>query len=329
MVPERAQSLNRVVTLVRDLGPNVPYVVHLARMQAMDKLADAMRGDPTLRQKGITLLAGVAELASDLAAKDPTGQGFNSAMAYLRLGQAQAESGDHTEATTNLRYAANALDVLVELTPEEDPSRRPIENFLASALVSLGDSCRMLEQWEAATTALDRAVALSHRMTEQSPGEPWVSLGLVRSLRSMAVLLEQTDRSDEATIALDGALRNARLIAELTAGDQNLEDVPSDVLGVTLVEVASLHRRQGRTDDAIEYYEEALKYWKARHKRQMAGHLILHGHHAPEGLSGAMLVQIGSSLTEVLIEMGLDDRAQQVMGSVQEALDPQDDDTQT
>jgi len=317
MVPERAQSLNRVVTLVRDLGPNVPYAVHLTRMQAMEKLADTMRRDPTLRQKGISLLAGVVELASDLAAKDPTGQGFTSAHAYDSLGRAQAESGDHAEATINLRYAANAFDVLVELTPEGDPDRRPIEGSLVLALVSLGDSCRMLEQWEAATTALDRAVQLSHRMTEQSPGEPIASLQLVSSLRSMAALLEQTDRPAEATIALDDALRNAQLIAELTAGDQHWEEVTSHVLGVTLIEVASLHRRQDRTDDAIEYYEEALKYWKARHKRH------------PEGLSGAMLVQIGSSLTEFLIEMGLDDRAQQVMGSVQEALDPQDDDTPT
>ena len=316
MVPERAQSLNRVVTLVRDLGPNVPYVVHLTRMQAMEKLADTMRRDPTLRQKGISLLAGVAELASDLAAKDPTGQGFTSAHAYYSLGHAQAESGDHAEAATNLRYAANALDVLVELTPEEDPDRRPIEGSLVLALVSLGDSCRMLEQWEAATTALDRAVELSHRMTEQSPGEPIASLQLVSSLRSMAALLEQTDRPAEATIALDDALRNAQLIAELTAGDQHLEEVASHVLGVTLIEVASLHRRQDRTDEAIEYCEEALKYWKARHKRH------------PEPFSGTKLVEIGSLLTDVLIEMGLHDRAQQVMGSIGEALDPQDDDTQ-
>ena len=316
MVPERAQSLNRVVTLVRDLGPNVPYVVHLTRMQAMEKLADTMRRAPTLRQKGISLLAGVAELASDLAAKDPTGQGFTSAHAYYSLGHAQAESGDHAEAATNLRYAANALDVLVELTPEEDPDRRPIEGSLVLALVSLGDSCRMLEQWEAATTALDRAVELSHRMTEQSPGEPIASLQLVSSLRSMAALLEQTDRPAEATIALDDALRNAQLIAELTAGDQHLEEVASHVLGVTLIEVASLHRRQDRTDEAIEYCEEALKYWKARHKRH------------PEPFSGTKLVEIGSLLTDVLIEMGLHDRAQQVMGSIGEALDPQDDDTQ-
>lgn len=317
MVHERTHSLQRVNSLVRDLGPDVPYAAHLARLHAIEQLADMLRRDPPLQAKGIDLLAAAAELASELAMKDPTTRGFTSAMAYLRLGQAQAEIGNHAEATTNLRYAANALDVLVELTPEEDPDRGPTEHFLASALVSLGDSCQMLEHWEPATTALDRAIALRHRMTEQSPGEPFATWFLIKSLQSKARLLEQVDKLDEATLSLNDALRNAQMLADLTADDEEWAEPAGDLLGVIQGDCGNLSALKGRTDDAIKHYEEALKYWEARHTRH------------PERPSGALLMQIGSSLTDILIEMGLNDRAQQVREIVQETLDQQEDDKQT
>ena len=316
MAPEREQSLNRAVTLARDLGPNVPYAVHVTRMQAMEKLADTMRRDPTRRKKGISLLAGVAELASDLAAKDPTARGFTSAMAYKHLGEAQAEAGDHAEAATNLQYAVNALDVLAELTAEDDPDRRPTQALQALALISLGDSCRSLEQWDRATTFLDRAVGLSHTLTEQSPGEPIESGLLIYSLRRKAVLMEHTDRPAEATSALDDALRNAKVIAELNASNEEWAERTGDLLGFTLSEVAALHKRQDRTQEAIEYYEQALEYWKLRHTRH------------PDHLSTTTLGHVGRSLALLLFEIGLGDRAEQVMGILQEAIDEEGDDTQ-
>ena len=316
MVLERTSCLQRIVTLARDLGPNVPYAVHLTRMQAMEKLADIMGRDPTQRHKGISLLASAAELASDLAAKGPTDRGFTSAMAYLNLGQAQAEAGDHAEAATNLQYAVNALDVLAELTPEDDPNRLHTQGIQALALISLGDSCRSLEQWDRATTFLDRAVGISHTMTEQSPGEPRASCLLVLSLRRKAVLLEQTDGPAEATIALDDALRNAKMMAQLTASDEEWAEATGHVLGITLREVAALHERQDRTEEAIECYEQALEYWKLRHTRH------------PDHLSTNGLVDVGVDFFELLIKIGLDDRAEQVMAIVREALDQEEDDTQ-
>ena len=315
-VHEQTRSLQRVITLVSDLGPNVPYAVHLVRLGAMEQLADTLRGNPTLRDKGISMLEDAAELASDLAAKDPTARGFASARAYLNLGRAQAEAGDHTEAATNLQYAANALDVLVELTPEEDPQRRAIQGTQVLALLSLSDSCLELEQWEPATTSLDQAVGLSHTLTEQSPGEPYASSSLIGALRRKAVLLEQTDRPAEATIALDDALRNAEMLAQLAASDEKWAKMASDGLGITLSEAAALRTRQGRADEAIEYYEKALKYWEERHTRH------------PDDLSAGMLMHVGVAFVEMLIERGLDERARQVMEIVREALDQQEDDTQ-
>lgn len=104
----------------------------------------------------------------------------------LNLGQAQAEAGNHAKAATNLQYAANALDVLAELTPEDDPQRRAIQGIQVGALVLLGDSYLSLEQWEPATAFLDQTVTLSHTLTEQSPGEPHASFALINSLRHKA-----------------------------------------------------------------------------------------------------------------------------------------------
>ncbi len=80
--------------------------------------------------------------------------------------------------------------------------------------------------------------------------------------------------------------------------------------------VAALHKRQDRTQEAIEYYEQALEYWELRHTRH------------PDHLSSTMREDVARSLVLLLFQIGLSDRAEQVMGILQEAIDERGDDTQ-
>ena len=179
------------------------------------------KGDPTLR----------AEMAA----------------AQLRLARVNEELLDKPAAEAAYRAALAGYEELASEHPEDDE----VQDGLAQGLFGL--ACCRLDAPEA-LEPLSRAIAIREKLASQPSSSPRPRLKLAEAYQALASRHGGAGENDEAL----RTLLKAREIAQGLARDFPADSSSRFSLGITLHELAALHRTLQRPRNALEFGQQAL-----------------------------------------------------------------------
>jgi serine/threonine-protein kinase len=169
------------------------------------------------------------------------------AAAQLRLARVNEELLDKPAAEAAYGAALALYDALARERPEDDE----VQDGLAQGLFGL--ACCRLEALEP-LEPLSRAIAIREALASRPSSSPGPRLKLAEAYQALAFRHRGAGENDEAL----RTLLKAREIAQALARDFPAEASSRFSLGLTLHELAALHRTLQRPRDALELGQQAL-----------------------------------------------------------------------
>ncbi|HQU41873.1 MAG TPA: protein kinase [Pirellulales bacterium] len=147
-----------------------------------------------------------------LAAKHPEQSQYQRdlALCYRSLAELKVRAGQLQAAVGDFRQSAGIVEKLV-LGHSQDGDRRE----LADTNADLGDALAGLEQWEAATEAYRRSMAIFEPLLAASPDDAELQSAMGRSLGGAASALQELGRNDESRAAYRQAVDHVRSAVRL------------------------------------------------------------------------------------------------------------------
>ncbi len=188
------------------------------------------------------------------------------------LGHLLLRAGHHAEAEQALRHAQALLTPLVARLRTTPPAERQGAQLqvefawyryeLAVSLLELGNLLREAKRGPEAERAFRDATALFEELTAQAAADSDYHFDLAGAQNNLGLLLATTGRPAEAE-GLHRAARDGLL--KLVEKDKDRADYASR-LGVTLVQLALLHRDRADKDPFCSLLTEAASYHRQAYK---------------------------------------------------------------
>jgi serine/threonine-protein kinase len=273
---EAVTAVRQAVALQEELVAAFPHVADYR--QDLGKIRDTL--GMLLRELG-SYEAAAAEyqqafaLQRPLAAENPTNASYryDLSRSYNNLANVLNSLGKQAEAADARRQGLALLQALAQEFPEVANYR----HGLAMSHHNLGLLYTQLQQEAEAEVEYRQALALRKLLAEEYPTVPAYRFELARSYYALGRLL-RTNRPVEAEVELRTALTlRIDLNAEVVGAPEYRSDLAESYAGL-----GSICRAQGKRDEALEGFQQAVHVWRPllaefpnlhTHRGTMASHL--------------------------------------------------------
>jgi tetratricopeptide (TPR) repeat protein len=144
---------------------------------------------------------------------------------------------------------------------KRDAANIPLRIEVAKANIRLGDTARLLREFDESEAAFERAFDQFNRLVVDSPENVEVQLQLANAKTRMAIIFDVTNRLDDAETFYEKAIADFETLTRKSVDKQKDGSIP-DAYGRSLNSNAFLLADLGRHDEAIGLLRKAVQQFE-------------------------------------------------------------------